>query len=63
MNVKIIGSWKNDEKRECYWQSEKSWKLNLEAKKSSEKAKACEKKVAKKIRKKKKKQAEKANSP
>ena len=37
-------------------------KLILEARKSSEKAKAYEK-MAKKIRKKKKKQAEKANSP
>ena len=35
----------------------------LEARKSSEKAKACEKKNGEKLRKKKKKQAEKANSP
>ena len=65
MNVKIVGSWKNDEQRECYWQFEKSWKLILEARKSSEKAKACEKILwrRKKIRKKKKKQAEKASSP
>ena len=62
MNVKIVGSWKNDEQREMLLMIWKIIKLILEARKSSEKAKACEKKLAKK-RKKKKKQAEKANSP
>ena len=38
-------------------------KLILEARKSSEKAKACDKKIGEKNRKKKKKQAGKANSP
>ena len=58
MNVKIVGSWKNDEQREMLLMIWKIMKLILEARKSSEKAKACEKN-----RKKKKKQAEKANSP
>ena len=58
MNVKIVGSWKNDEQREILLMIWKIIKLILEARKSSEKAKACEK-----IRKKNKKQVEKANSP
>ena len=50
MNVKIVGSWKNDEQREMLLTIWKIMKLILEARKSSEKAKACEKKkVAKKI--------------
>ena len=57
MNVKIVGSWKNDEQREMLLIIWKIIKLILEARKSSE-YKACEKK-----RKRKKKQAEKTNSP
>ena len=63
MNVKIVGSWKNDEQREMFLMIWKIMKLILEARKSSEKEEACKKNLAKKIRKKKKKQAEKANSP
>ena len=44
MNVKIVGSWKNNEKREMLLIIWKIIKLILEARKSSEKAKACEKK-------------------
>ena len=59
MNVKIVGSWKNDEQREMLLMIWKIMKLILEARKSSEKRK----KIGEKNRKKKKKQAEKANSP
>ena len=58
MNVKTVGSWKNDEQREMLLIIWKIIKLILEARKSNEKQK-----LAKKNRKKKKKQAEKANSP
>ena len=61
MNVKFVGSWKNDEQREMLLIIWKIIKLILEARKSSEKAKSLRKKMAKKNRKKKKKQAEKAN--
>ena len=65
MNVKIVGSWKNDEQREMLlmiWK--KSWNWFLKQEKAVKK-KACAKKKIwrKKNRKKKKKQAEKANSP
>ena len=43
MNVKFVGSWKNDEQREMLLMIWKIMKLILEARKSSEKAKACEK--------------------
>ena len=63
MNVKIVGSWKIDEKEKCYLIIWKIIKLILEARKSSEKQKLVkEKKIGEKKRKKKKKQAEKANS-
>ena len=63
MNVKIVGSWKNDEQREMLLMIWKIMKLILEARKSSEKESLRKKKSGKKNRKKKKKQAEKANSP
>ena len=47
MNVKIVGSWKNNEKREMLLIIWKIIKLILEARKSSEKHKACEKKSEK----------------
>ena len=53
MNVKIIGSWKNDEQREILLIIWKIIKLTLEARKS--KKKACEKKWQK-IKKKKEKE-------
>ena len=43
MNVKFVGSWKNDEQREMLLIIWKIMKLILEARKSSEKEKACEK--------------------
>ena len=58
MNIKIVGSWKNNEKGEMLLIIWKIIKLILEARKSSEKQK-----LVKKNRKKKKKQEEKANSP
>ena len=64
MNVKIVGSWKNDKQREMLLIIWKIIKLILEARRSSEKL--TEKKgymQKKKKRERKKKQAEKANSP
>ena len=55
MNVKIVGSWKNNEKREMLLIIWKIIKLILEARKSSE-YNACRKKSGKKKRKKKSKQ-------
>ena len=62
MNVKIVGSWKNDEQREMLLMIWKIMKLILEARKSSEKEEDCEKKENGE-KKKEKKLAEKANSP
>ena len=62
MNVKTVGSWKNDEQREMLLMIWKIMKLILEPRKSSEKE-SLRKKNGEKNRKKKKKQAEKANSP
>ena len=56
MNVKIVGSWKNDEKEKCYWWSEKSWNWFLKQEKAVNN-KACEKNYEKeKERKRKSKQ-------
>ena len=44
MSVKIVGSWKNDEQREMLLMNWKIHELILEARKSSEKKEACEKK-------------------
>ena len=63
MNVKIVGSWKNDEKGEMLFDNLKNHKIDSWSKKKQWKRKLAKKKVAKKNRKKKKKQAEKANSP
>ena len=64
MNVKIVGSWKNDEKGEMLFDNMKNHKIDSWSKKKQWKSKRlAKKKVAKKNRKKKKKQAEKANSP
>ena len=62
MNVKYVGSWKNDEKGEMLLIIWKTIKLIPEARESSEKARLVKKKVEKKKRKRKKKQAEKAKS-
>ena len=56
MNVKIVGSWKNNEKREMLLIIWKIIKLILEARKSSEKYKACGKKNGEKKEKKKEKE-------
>ena len=64
MNVKIVGSWKNDEQREMLlmiWKT--SWNWFLKQEKAVKKQKLVKKKIGEKLRKKKKKQAEKANSP
>ena len=37
MNVKIVGSWKNDEQEKCYWWSEKSWNWFLKQEKAVKK--------------------------
>ena len=66
LNVKIVGSWKNNEKREMLLIIWKIIKLILEARKSSEykslRKKKEEEKNGEKKGKKKKKQAEKAKS-
>ena len=63
MNVKTVGSWKNDEQREMLLIIWKIIKLILEARKSSEKHKACEKKLAKNKKKRKKKRKSKQKKP
>ena len=37
MNVKIFGSWKNDEQEKYYWWSEKSWNWFLKQEKAVKK--------------------------
>ena len=62
MNVKIVGSWKNNGKGEILFDNLKNHKIDSWSKKKQwKKRKAC-KKNGEKNRKKKKKQAEKAKS-
>ena len=58
MNVKYVGSWKNDEKGEMLFDDLKNHKIDSWSKK-----KQWIQSLQKKKRKKKKKQAEKVNSP
>ena len=60
MNVKIVGSWKNEEKGEMLFDNLKNHKNDSWSKKKQQRTKLAEKKN---YRKKKKKQAEKANNP
>ena len=62
MNVKYVGSWKNDEKGEMLFDNLKNHKNDSWSKKKQWIQKLAEKKYSEKKRKKKKKQAEKAKS-